>query len=164
MGCQFGVPGGTYPPKKYPSAPPPGALSLFLWALIPVIFMALSPEPKYDVWLWSLTASRKILYNWSLDIEIWLVDCFEHPLNEWLRLRCLSFLITFLSHFPWPTPPPPPPPIPTTSCTDSKSAFNKGVENFFPPWRKCSQSTSVTGLYFQEKRPSERESLIIFSQ
>ena len=21
-GCQFGVPGGTYPPKKYPSAPP----------------------------------------------------------------------------------------------------------------------------------------------
>ena len=22
-GCQFGVPGGTYPPKKYPSAPPP---------------------------------------------------------------------------------------------------------------------------------------------
>ena len=20
-GCQFGVPGGTYPPKKYPSAP-----------------------------------------------------------------------------------------------------------------------------------------------
>ena len=24
MGCQFGVPGGTYPPKKYPSAPPRG--------------------------------------------------------------------------------------------------------------------------------------------
>ena len=23
-GCQFEVPGGTYPPKKYPSAPPPG--------------------------------------------------------------------------------------------------------------------------------------------
>ena len=23
MGCQFGVPGGTYPPKIYPSAPPP---------------------------------------------------------------------------------------------------------------------------------------------
>ena len=22
MGCQFGVPGGTYPPKKYPSTPP----------------------------------------------------------------------------------------------------------------------------------------------
>ena len=22
MGCQFGVPGGTYPPKKDPSAPP----------------------------------------------------------------------------------------------------------------------------------------------
>ena len=22
-GCQFGVPGGTYPPKKYPRAPPP---------------------------------------------------------------------------------------------------------------------------------------------
>ena len=22
-GCQFGVPGATYPPKKYPSAPPP---------------------------------------------------------------------------------------------------------------------------------------------
>ena len=22
-GCQFGVPGVTYPPKKYPSAPPP---------------------------------------------------------------------------------------------------------------------------------------------
>ena len=22
MGCQFGVPGGTYPPQKYPSAPP----------------------------------------------------------------------------------------------------------------------------------------------
>ena len=26
-GCQFGVPGGTYPPKKYPSAPPPGLTS-----------------------------------------------------------------------------------------------------------------------------------------
>ena len=25
-GCQFGVPGGTYPPKKYPSAPPPPGL------------------------------------------------------------------------------------------------------------------------------------------
>ena len=22
MGCQIGVPGGKYPPKKYPSAPP----------------------------------------------------------------------------------------------------------------------------------------------
>ena len=26
-GCQFGVPGGTYPPIKYPSAPPPGQLA-----------------------------------------------------------------------------------------------------------------------------------------
>ena len=30
-GCQFGVPGGTYPPKKYPSAPPPGPLDWLLW-------------------------------------------------------------------------------------------------------------------------------------
>ena len=27
MGCQFGVPGGTYPPEKYPRAPP-GPLGL----------------------------------------------------------------------------------------------------------------------------------------
>ena len=27
-GCQFGVPGGTYPPKKYPSAPPPPGISI----------------------------------------------------------------------------------------------------------------------------------------
>ena len=26
-GCQFGVPCGTYPPKKYPSAPPPRAFT-----------------------------------------------------------------------------------------------------------------------------------------
>ena len=30
MGCQFGVPGGRYPPKKYPSAPPPGVYYTFL--------------------------------------------------------------------------------------------------------------------------------------
>ena len=27
-GCQFGVPGGTYPPKKYPCAPPPPGLGV----------------------------------------------------------------------------------------------------------------------------------------
>ena len=30
MGCQFGVPGGTYPPKKYPSAPPGIVLSIII--------------------------------------------------------------------------------------------------------------------------------------
>ena len=30
-GYQFGVPGGTYPPKKYPSALPPGAGTYLRW-------------------------------------------------------------------------------------------------------------------------------------
>ena len=33
-GCQFGVPGVTYPPKKYPSAPPPVTVAILIIKLI----------------------------------------------------------------------------------------------------------------------------------
>ena len=38
MGCQFGVPGGTYPPKNYPSAPPGFFLYLLMFLEVKKIF------------------------------------------------------------------------------------------------------------------------------
>ena len=70
MGCQFGVPGGTYPPKKYPSAPP-GTKRLyrdFLPFLVWAVFeQRISGTPVYVHHVWSYRKmaahmARKALY------------------------------------------------------------------------------------------------------
>ena len=95
-GCQFGVPGSTYPPKKYPSAPPPRVWSLLklsslffkrLRSRFSSLFFAASSPQKLTFWL-ELTNRYPKIHEVSFHTadlfwphngeRLWVLSRFEH--------------------------------------------------------------------------------------